>query len=182
MSKKTFWILILTLGICSGILWAAQTPATLQDTLRVTHIFEPKDSLKGLQGVAVAVEELRPDIERYGLTSQQIKNDVELRLRQKNIKVLSKQEWLMAPGEPFLYVNINVVVKDNGSIASYNLSVQLIQHVFLSRDLTKAFFATTWQNLFVGSVDVNKIESIRQDVEHQVDAFINDYLAVNPKE
>jgi hypothetical protein len=56
-------------------------------------------TLRGLDGVQVVVEDLQPDVERNGLTRQQLQTDVELRLRKAGIRVLTEQELDRAPGQ-----------------------------------------------------------------------------------
>ncbi|MGI8972150.1 MAG: hypothetical protein ACR2HB_15820, partial [Dehalococcoidia bacterium] len=52
-----------------------------------------KNSLKGLPGVYVFVYPLLADAEKAGLTCDQITTDVELRLRQAGIPVLTKDQY-----------------------------------------------------------------------------------------
>jgi hypothetical protein len=68
-----------------------------------------RESLKGLQGVGVLIENLNADAERAGLDSSTLTTDVELRLRQAGIVVLSRAERVRAPGSPYLYVNVAVI-------------------------------------------------------------------------
>jgi hypothetical protein len=151
-----------------------------QKAEQITHIRDQKDTLKGLQSVYVVVEPLGQEVEKYGLTEQQIQTDVELRLRQNGIRVLSRQEWLSSAMYSFLYVNVNIVGLEDLPLVSYNISLELRQSVFLERDPTKWYVAPTWKTGSTGSVGFNKIEFIRQFVKNHVDTFINDYLAANP--
>jgi len=174
MKIKKLWIVVTVLAICISVLWA-------------TNKYDPRDALKGLQGVRVLVEILEPEVEKSGLTTQQLQTDVELRLRQNGIRVLSEQEQLSTPGMPYLYVNVNIMIRKDiplVQLAVYVISVKLKQNVFLARDTTKLCIASTWDSKGsnVGSVGLDKIETtIRKNIKDNVDEFINDYLAVNPK-
>lgn len=53
---------------------------------------DPRQSLKGLQGIGVVISPIDPDFERDGLSKDQIQTDVELQLRKVGIKVLTKDE------------------------------------------------------------------------------------------
>jgi hypothetical protein len=152
-----------------------------QKAEQITHIKDQKDTLKGLQSVYVVVESFESEVEKYGLTEQQIQTDVELRLRQNGIRVLSQQEWLSSAMNSYLYVNVGIVRVEDFPLVSYNILLALKQSVFLARDPTKWCVATTWSTGSTGSAGFNKIEFIRQFVKDHVDTFINDYLAVNPK-
>jgi hypothetical protein len=172
MKIKKICIAVVALAVCISVLWA-------------TNKYDPRDALKGLQGVRVLVEKLTPEVEKYGLTSQQLQTDVELRLRQNGIRVLSEgQEQFSAPGMPYLYVNVSIMMRKDIPLAVFVILVELKQNVFLARDTTKLCIASTWDSKsMVGSVGLDKIETtIRKDVKDNVDEFINDYLAVNPKE
>ena len=51
-----------------------------------------KESLKGLKGVMVDVEEIESNMEKDGLKRSSIQTDVKKKLRKAGIKVLSKKE------------------------------------------------------------------------------------------
>jgi|SoiMethySBSTD1v2_1073268.scaffolds.fasta_scaffold3308556_1 hypothetical protein len=51
-----------------------------------------RNSLRGLLGVEVIVEDLKPEVERAELSRTQLQTDVELRLRQSGIRVLTEEE------------------------------------------------------------------------------------------
>jgi hypothetical protein len=105
-----------------------------------------RETLRGLQGVGVLVEDIRPETEHDGLTRDQVRIDVELRLRQSGIRVLSREERAATPGAPYLYVNINTYKRPMTEIYSYDISVELNQAVLLTRDPSIwAIGATTWE-------------------------------------
>src|SRR5512136_3071373 len=68
-----------------------------------------EECLKGLEGVEVLVEEVKAELEDYNLTAIQIQTNVEAKLREAEIKVLSKEENEKAQPlrKPYLYVKIN---------------------------------------------------------------------------
>jgi hypothetical protein len=180
MKNKKYWVLAAILGICASVIWAVDKTES-QNSPQVTLLGNQKDTLKGLRGVYVLVEPLKPEVEKY-LTIQQLQTDVELRLRQNGIRVLSEQEWLSAPGSPYLYVNVNIVVGEMSRLPAYSILLLLNQKVFLARDITKFCVASTWNIGSTGSVGLENIGTIREPVKDQVDQFINDYLAANPKD
>jgi hypothetical protein len=49
-----------------------------------------RESLRGLHGVYVLVEDLRPEVEQAGLTVAMIRTDAELKLRLAGIRVLTQ--------------------------------------------------------------------------------------------
>jgi hypothetical protein len=53
-----------------------------------------RESLRGLRGVHVIVEVLRPAVKKGGLTEAMIRTDTELKLRLAGIRVLTQDEAL----------------------------------------------------------------------------------------
>jgi hypothetical protein len=146
--------------------------------LRSKYTTDSRDTLKGFHGVRVLVEGLKPEVEKYGLTKEAIQTDTELRLRQYGIKVLSPEE----SGGSWLYINVNTVVQEGIPIAAIAVQVEFRQDVLLFRDLKTRVMATTWDKGVVIVGGASKLKDVRESVKDLVDAFINDYLAVNPKE
>jgi hypothetical protein len=139
-----------------------------------------RETLRDLTGVEVVVEQVRSDAEQDGLSASQLKRQVESQLDQAGIRVLSPQERLTQPGHAYLYVSINTV--KTASIYSYAIEISLNQTVRLTRHPTIATFAPTWTAQVAGTTTVSQLHTIRESVIHYVDAFIHDYLAMNPRE
>ena len=143
-----------------------------------------RPSLKALKGVEVVVEPLKAAIEQNGLTQTSIQTDVELKLRQVGIPVLSQSERINAPGAPYLYIDLTMldieVQKAHGY--AYALKVELNQTVRLDRDPSIVCLGSpTWSMHSVGTVDRSNIRQVRDSIKDHVDRFINAYLSVNPK-
>lgn len=136
-------------------------------------------TLKGLSGVRVLID-LTPDAERAGLTMVQLQTDVELRLRQAGIAVLTKEEWHSSPGQPWLWVQVTTLRTATG-LSAYHIGVELNQNVFLERNSSPSD-ASTWSTAGItGIVGAAKFPTLRDDVKDEVDRFINAYLSVNPR-
>jgi len=139
-----------------------------------------RETLAGLTGVGVLVEEMNPDAEKDGLARSTLQTDVELKLRQAGIRVLSKDEWLAAPGRPSLYLNVNTFSRTG--LYAYCILLKVKQRVTLIRNLATTSWGTTWDSRgFMGTVGADNLHTVRDDVRDQVDQFINAYLAANPK-
>jgi hypothetical protein len=169
--------------------------AILAFAISIPFLFSPSksfslscmESLKGLEGVEVLIEELKPDLEDFNLTMIQIQADVELKLRMGGIEVLSKEEneKIQPLRKPYLYIKINSykMPRRKGSFA-FNIEIALNQQVVLrehSTFLKKPFYAPTWYTSFVGAVSGEKVPEIRDVVKDLTDKFINAYLTANPK-
>ena len=144
-----------------------------------------QDSLQGLEGVEVLVEELKDELENYNVTSIQIQTDVESRLRTAGIKVLSKEEneKLQPLRKPYLYLRINSVKppwKREG--LAFNIEIALNQQVFIREEpksFKKSCFAPTWYKTFLGVAGWKNISEIREIVQGLTDKFIEAYQAAN---
>jgi len=138
-----------------------------------------RETLRGLQGIEVLIESLKPEIRQRGLTEDQLRTDTELKLRMAGIKVLSHKEKLSTPGNPYLYVNANIISVAHTYV--FNIVVEFRQDAFLIRVPNIRTFGgvPTW---YVGEVGINpRLEEIRAVTKDLVDRFINAYLSVNPK-
>ena len=138
--------------------------------------------LRGLKGVGVLVEKLPSEVEQGGLNRDQLQMEVESKLRTAGIKVLTKEEAFNAPGEPFLYININInIAKTESDIYPYSIDLLFVQKVSLLRDPKLTSYAVTWSTGGVGSIGKSILSQLRENVEAMVDVFMRAYLAENPK-
>jgi hypothetical protein len=159
-----------------------------------------------LGGISVLIERLPEGLEERGtLTAAQLQTDVELRLRHAGIQVIEP----LAEGEKltkdnierlnpaYLYINVNLLPLSDATFV-YNVAVSLKQTLLVGRQLEtlkaddkavilRAYFSNsdksvtgaTWDKGVLGKS--RQLQSVRDDVRDCVDAFINDYLAMNPK-
>ncbi len=170
MKKARYWIVLMVAVLALAKLHSL---AFAQDTEL------SRQTLRGLQGVQVLVEDLKPEIERGGLTKQQLQRDTELRLRMAGIKVLSEIESFNTPGAPYLHVYANVVKGKHRPTYIYSITVGLIQKVSLVRAPGIVVEVITWA---VGRTGFTpELRYIRARIKDLVDQFINAYLSVNPK-
>ena len=140
-----------------------------------------RKTLAGLTGLYVSVEQIPDEMQRDGLDTTQILTDVELKLRQAGITVLTRQEWLSTAAAPYLYVNVQAI-KNPANFYAFSVDVQLRQRVTLVHDPAVLILATTWSATgVIGTVGSKKLSSLREAVRDLTDQFINAYLAANPK-
>jgi hypothetical protein len=142
-----------------------------------------KESLRGLKGIVVTVNDVSTEVEHDGLTKSKLQTDIELKLRQAGIRVLSFQEWEHAKDQTIGWLDLYVgaLRSDTRSFYACSVRLKLMQSVSLVRDSSKLTFATTWSTGSVGIYGISNIAKIRSEVADKVDEFINNYLAVNPK-
>jgi hypothetical protein len=139
---------------------------------------EPKDTLCGLKGVMVFIEDIDSDVENHGLTKNLLKKEVESRLRQADIPVLTTDEAFNMPGKPYLYLNLTT--HNTGiELYSYSLRIEFNQDVSMIRDPSIKASATTWIANVVGIVGASNLPAVTKDVTQLTDKFIHDYLGAN---
>ena len=136
-------------------------------------------ALRGVTAVMVVADSLPEGATRAGLFASQLQTDVELRLREAGITILSPAS---APGSPVLYVQASLTGGESGLIA-YNAHLTFGEAVRLARVPTVLTFGTTWEGPRVlGYASVQHVaEQVRKAVNDQVSAFLNAWLAVNPR-
>lgn len=143
-------------------------------------IEQTRNALRGLGGVYVMSENpLEEDAIRGGLSQDAIRTEVELKLRQAGIRVLSREEWEQAPGKPYLQVWPKVL---KGGVLGgyiYHITVEFKQHVSLVRSPSIQVFGATWSVEHMGYTP--DLKDIRERMNDRIDKFIDAYLSVNPK-
>src|SRR6266550_4123844 len=102
-----------------------------------------RNTLAGLKGVQVLVESIKDEVQRDGLRESQIQTDVELKLRQAGISVLTHEEWLSTVGLPFLHVNVHAFKRPT-SLYAFQVDIELHQKVRLIRNPSLTVLAPTW--------------------------------------
>ena len=155
------------LGFAEGRSWAGDSD-------------RDRETLRGLHGLEVLVADLKPDLERAGLTQQQLQTDVAGQLRQAGIPLLTSAERVHVPGKPFLAVTVHVVPRADGLLAAYAITVEVYQVASLEFEAFKATVAT-WSVGATGSIGLPLLDTLRHSVKDAVAHFIDAYLSVNPR-
>jgi hypothetical protein len=98
-------------------------------------------TLRGLQGVYILIEDLPPESEQAGLTTQQLQTDVEEQLRHAGIPVLTKDQAFRLQGAPYLYVYVHLVPHPMG-LTAYSILVEVNQRASLDLNGSSASVST----------------------------------------
>jgi len=137
--------------------------------------------LAGLKGVLVVIESINNDAKKDGLDPDQIKVEIELRLRKAGIRVFDKSTDSGNDSLAILDIAVDNLKEDDG-LYVYSLSLSLIELVHLIRSENCSASATTWSTTHFGTVGTDNMATyLRQIMDNQTDRFANDYLAQNPK-
>jgi hypothetical protein len=144
-----------------------------------------RQTLLGLKGVSVAVENPQPNIQKYvqrfGLTRDQLQKDIELRLSKAGIVVLNQEKWMQTSGRPVLYVIVNTHEYEKYWYA-YTIIVDLMQIAMLETNPDTKTLASTWSINMAGIANIGTFNTIKDNVNVLVDRFIDACLLVNRKE
>ena len=137
-----------------------------------------REALKGLKGVQVLVEGISPELSAANLEPSMVQGDVELKLRQAGIKVLTKTAASTTPGRPTLRILADLRRPQGDYL--YDVKVELQQQ---ADPKSAAGGIRTWSSRgATGTSGTAMLTTmVRDAVNEQMDEFIKAYLSVNPK-
>ena len=151
-------------------------------TVGFSFTSDKRDTLRGLKEISVLVEYLPDDVEREGLNREHLQRDIEVRLRQAGLHVLTISEVANSPGAPYLYVAVYPITGLSVTVNTYAVALTLKQLVQLSRNPNTELFATTWEGpIHFSSLSDSRVLDIRSRIFESVGRFIVDYRDVNSK-
>lgn len=183
--------------------------------------------LIGVESIDVLVEEIQPIAEKYGLTKQLIKTDVELSLRSHGIRMgtdiqhqykksdehttidiekssllnynqtnnskydndflqyareMIRHDLFRTSRPTTLYINITMIVFEESQRAVFSIRVELKEEAYLCRNAAFCS-APIWYTSGVYACPLSRLKDfVRESLSDDVNEFINDYLAANPKD
>lgn len=163
--------IIVMLLLLSGIVVA---------TAEATGVLE-RESLRGLSGIFVVVQELGQNGKTSGLSGGTIRTAVERILRDNGIQVFSGQEGRTGLSAAILEITATPVKSRNLSAYGINVTGVVIQQVFLRNGSEMNTPAITWGKSHTAVVDSKSVKAqIMENVESIAVEFANDFLSVNP--
>ena len=138
-------------------------------------------TLVNLQGVHVVVGS---DFGNQNLLdTSQVRTDVELKLRNADINVLSEEQLFRTKGRPILYVDASVFQNTWGTFFTGIKSFRLYEKVSFERNPDITLYLATWERVGKPSEEkeLRTAERIsRQKIKSLVEYFIEDYYYANP--
>lgn len=154
-----------------GLAWTALALDTPNE--RVT--------LEGLWAVHVVVDELSPEAEQAGLTRASLQSELERRLRQGGLRVLSAPEALKSAIRPTLHLRVELVrSRDAPELYVFSVDLTLRQRIQLMRDRRIESHAITWsENRRVGTVEATRRGVVRDVVRAKVERFVTAWRTAN---
>jgi hypothetical protein len=141
-----------------------------------------RQTLAGINGVLVVIEDLQPNITKYSqkadLTKDQLQKLTEGKLKKANINSLSVSDVTKLPGKPILYICINTHENEK-YVFAYYIDLQLRQVVSLEANPQIKTIATTWSLNLTGIADIGHLQVINKDLQVLLDRFIAAHRAAN---
>jgi len=181
MKAKKYLILTVVASVLCGTFYrTVMVRAKGESKVSEAYMRMKRSTLRGLQRVQVLVVGPTTDIHKYGLTTTQIRRDVELRLRNAGIKTVSLADPLTAPDLALFRIWASVDKHPSADLFLVNVHAELDQLVLLQRDSSTSCTATTWKTpAKAGLMGRKDLQDVRREVKNHVDRFISDYLIVN---
>jgi hypothetical protein len=139
----------------------------------------PDSGLKGLSELGVVVGNPGAEARRAGLTEVQLRQDVELKLKQNGLRVVDGNQSLGI----YLELRANCVYLEQTRSFVYSVSLFFRQPVILKRQPETAVSkAATWGGAVTGIAPEAKLgANVRETTAELVDDFLKAYLVENPK-
>ena len=138
------------------------------------QLLDQRETLRGINAIDVVVEDLIEASSGTGVTVENIKTDVEVKLRSAGILIIRDSF-------KHLYVNVNIM-KISESQYAYTTDIEFRQFAqLINRNNKKTSIVTTWETGGMGIVGSARTRGIREAVGDYVDIFINDFLTVNSR-
>ena len=144
-----------------------------------TFVATGKDTLRGLPGVEVAVENLESDVVADGLAVAAIQSDVIRHLQAAGITVYSSQSANPSPAKAYLYVHVSSLKVRASGIYALHVAVQLRQTVRSLVSTSNIVDAMTWDHNDVVVLPIRRAAGVRTVIGEFVDDFGRDWKAVH---
>jgi hypothetical protein len=134
--------------------------------------------LEDSNGVSVYVDVITKETSEEQSLTEQLQKDIEDRLKESKIKLLTKEQLEYAPGRPRLAVYI-VLYKEPSQkdVFLYSFRIVHFEDAILDRN-ERYTEGICWDSgLYVGR---ERMASIKRNIKTHVNRYINDYLTANP--
>ena len=133
--------------------------------------------LKGLRRVAVLVEKIDSELEQVGVTQNELRTLVELRLRRMGMEVVALRG--RTPGTPMVEVTATAMNLSD-SLVACSMELRIDESVILDRNKKWLPGAYTWSQATLGRFGSAKaVPSVEQMLNGLLNKLENDWLSVN---
>jgi hypothetical protein len=142
---------------------------------------EERESLRGLQGVQVVIEDIEEDLRAQGLSKDKIRTAVERVMRSSGIPLLRNEDQDTTTSRAWFHVQVGTL-KDLSGRYAYMIRVFLRQKAFLEYGPSHSINATTWESpIVIGTIRGSNLQQLVVTAEEKTKEFATDFLAQNPR-
>jgi hypothetical protein len=135
-----------------------------------------RDTLRGLPGLEVVVEELPPELRRAGLAADAVRGEVERRLAASGVILYRTQQQNASPAKAYLYLHLNALELPGGAMA-VAVQLQLRQTVRSMVTTSNIVNAMTWDSHNVFALTGRDAAPLTGALLEMVDGFAADWRA-----
>ena len=145
------------------------------------YVANDKEVLRGIENIGVVIEKLPRKAKKLGITKNNLRRDVELKLQSAGIAVITPDGLNADPEIPFLLVTI--ILGRSESTFIYAVLIGLNEKVHLKRDPKIISYAMPWWRIIkqehIGKKGMER--EVRNTLEYLINEFIKDHRSVNPR-
>ena len=136
-----------------------------------------RETLRGLPGVEVIVEDVPEELSRAGMTQAAVTATVTEQLRAAGITLYSSQRQNPSPAQPYLYIHLNAVSTGAGTVA-VAVQVHVRQTLASLTSTSRVVNAMTWDahDIVVAPSTLTGVPGVVADL---VARFVADWKAVH---
>jgi hypothetical protein len=168
-TMSTRSMLFLMLLVLAGFL-AVKFDVPTQVKMGVAN-FIYGDEMRGIKGFRVAVETLAPELEKEGLTREEVVKDISAMLEKGRVKVLSNPEWEKTSGKPVLNTSV-YATKTGGNKYQYSVTIEVGKYEDPKPGTYSGKTKTLWLTSGVGE---GGISDIRSRIKGETELFLKCY-------
>ena len=137
---------------------------------------QDKETLRGIAGVRVSVAVAGEGAKQDGLSEAALRAVLEERVRGAGLRLSVDEK------APALSLVVNAQKYAAEGVYAVAVDLDLYQLVSLERASHPPFHASTWRVTQVFLRPANELGSVKAVAERAADAFVKDFLAVNPRQ
>lgn len=139
-------------------------------------------TLQGLKAVYVVEPSMNSELKDQGLNPMAVKNDMEKKLKQAGINVISKTEFdKFSRSETYQLARIDTLLSasriENTDITLYDVTFQVHQLALLARKPAIKIWSPTWEVRRIMGGSNSTI--VTAQIEEAIEEFIRDFRAAN---
>lgn len=141
-------------------------------------------ALSGLKTIQLLVTSLYEEGKEVGLSREEVTNEVRLELEKTKLTIVGDCTTVQNEDIPILMLKLFGFTHPKSSSYTFSCELMLIEKASTKRNPNITHFAKIWWlPAIIGRTSKDQLtEQIKVIVKSQMNKFVNDYLAANPKE